>query len=55
MLNGAKTKLRTAQARIVIASTSRIYDEKTYDLTIDYYGVSEYLKQTLTISNPKDI
>jgi type I restriction enzyme R subunit len=39
----------------VIARTNRTYDKKTYDLTIDYYGVSEFPKQALAISNPKDI
>jgi type I restriction enzyme, R subunit len=39
----------------VIARTNRTYDKKTYDLIVDYYGVSAFLNQALAIFNPKDI
>jgi type I restriction enzyme, R subunit len=38
-----------------IARTDRTCDKKTYGLTVDYYGVSAFLKQALVIFYPPDI
>jgi type I restriction enzyme R subunit len=38
-----------------IARTNRRYTDKNFGLIVDYYGISNHLKEALSVFNPKDV